>query len=216
MYLSASAELNRFHGYVEAIPEFYRRLKLLAERYTKSLDDLPMKDAARQGREGFRKKFERDEAAIRVERRLFEEFSAILDRLASIASKELSGEAQSIDDGYFLKDLYRRLMYLSFNRSGTNVAQTPMALVVDVASDYQSRTCLEVGVGRPAVIYAAIPDSANTFACKGAVYLYYEFLRPLQDRLNDSEWRELLRDLNGTAERPWVSTRPELGFATKR
>jgi len=236
VYKSASRELDRFHGYVEPVPEFYRRLKQLIERYTRSLDNcglflrvgkdrdsvlaalgptVPMRDAAHQGPEGYRKILERREAAIRVERSLFEELASVLDQLEAIASKEVTGEAQSIDDGYFLKGLYRRLMYLSFNRSGANIAQTSMAIVSDVASEYRSQTCLEVGVGRPAAIYAAIPDSANTFVCKGAVYLYYEFLRPIQNRLNDSEWRDLSRDQSQPTDRPWIFTRPEVGLTTE-
>jgi hypothetical protein len=156
---------------------------------------------------------QRKEAAIRLARSDYEEFCAILSTLQALAEQELRGERQSIDDGIFLKGIGRELVRLSFNRSGASVARQSMAEITDVATEYQSGQCLEVGNGRPMVIYAAIPDSDRTFVCRGAVYMYYEFVRPIAERLDDARWRTDSEYVDECAETPWLATRPELGYA---
>ncbi|MFQ5653912.1 MAG: DUF3160 domain-containing protein [Planctomycetota bacterium] len=232
--VGASAMVDRFHGYVEPFPDFYTRLDALLWRMVEAFEGcglfdrierdrkavLKKMDAAEKKRgdrdsggwdpERDRRDLERREAEIRVDRAAVEELSTMLRRFASIAAKELRGEAQSIDDGVFLKGLERRLVRLSFNRSNTSTAQQSMAVISDVATEYRSGECLEVGVGRPRAIYVAVPDAGRTFVCKGAVYTYYEFLRPIDERLDDREWKELSLDVEESELRPWIESRPEL------
>jgi hypothetical protein len=234
VYLCGSAVTDRFHGYVEPVPVFYARLdstllrmeavleacglfeKIEASR-APILDSLHVLEETRglaraASRDAARGRTSLKEAAIRIDRAALREFSGILGRLERIAAGELRGQAQSIDDGLFLKGLGRRLMYLSFNRSGTFTARQSMALIVDVASEYSSAGCLEIGVGRPLEIYVAVPDSGRTFVCRGAAYSYYEFVQPISDRLDDERWRELTQDWSSSPQRPWVATRPDLGL----
>jgi hypothetical protein len=232
-YMGMSAMLDRFHGYVEPVPQFYSSLDTLLARVGEQLDGVGLwdriaedkkrtlagleppvtaSDNKRGSRTDFMARLRRDEANIRLERSDLEEFSSILRHLESLATRELRGGRQTIDDGFFLKGLHRRLMRLSFNRSGTNVAQTPMAVITDVASEYSTGECFEVGVARPWLIYAGVPDDGRTFVCKGAVYSYTEFTQPIQDRLDDTRWREMSRYVDETERLPWIATRPDLGF----
>lgn len=232
-YLGMSGMLDRFHGYVEPVPQFYSSLDTLLARVVGQLDEVGLWDriaedkkktlagleppvTAGDGKSGSRADYmarlRRDEANIRLERGDLEEFSSILRHLGSLATRELHGEPQTIDDGFFLKGLHRRLMRLSFQRSGTNVAQTSMAVITDVASEYSTGECFEVGVARPWIIYAGVPDDGRTFICKGAVYSYTEFTQPIQDRLDDTRWREMSRYVDEAEHLPWIATRPDLGF----
>jgi hypothetical protein len=151
---------------------------------------------------------ERTAHAVRVDRACFAELSAVLTRLRDIAEEELAGKPQTIDDGVFLKRVSYRFKFLAFDRSNASGAQIPMAVITDVASEYQSGQCLEVGTGRPRAIYVAVPDGDHTYVCRGAVYSYYEFTRPLAQRLDDPAWKRMVQ---GNLLPPaWMDTRPAL------
>jgi hypothetical protein len=237
-YSCASAMTDRFHGYVDPYPRFYERLNELVQR----IDDVGSRvqlyagiDAdVRRVRESIASKagvsvdaFSRAEAVrgipyvsryafreaeVRLSRVVFEEFSSILTRLEAIAEKELRGEGQSIDDGFFLKGLGRRFKHLAFNHSNSDRAQTSMAIVSDVATEYFFKECLEAGVGRPLSIYVAVPDAGRHIICRGAVYTYYEFTQPVSRRLDDQEWREIARYPEESTRVPWIVSRPNLGL----
>lgn len=65
-----------------------------------------------------------------------------------------------------------------------------MALIADVHTDYLAGRALEVGVGIPQRIYVAVKDkSGGSRICVGYVYSYYEFDQPMDQRLNDDEWK---------------------------
>ena len=72
--------------------------------------------------------------------------------------------------------------------------------------------CLEVGVGRPFLIYATMKDAGRTYVCRGAVYSYYEFCQPLDNRLDDGDWRRMSRQFDELQNPPWIALRPELGI----
>jgi len=220
MYACQSGMTDRFHGYVEPYPHFYRRLNELVRHVLVRLDACELFDLVAQDRAAvlaqidttrkrgdYGAKVRRDEAAMRVERQLFEELATILDQLERLAAKELRGEAQSIEDGVFLKSLHSRLKLLAFNRSNSDRAPRSMARVIDVATEYMHGECLEVGVGSPAVLHAAISDGGRTFVCQGAIYTYYEFTRPAGGQLDDGEWQALLADPGPAAPSPWLSSR---------
>lgn len=218
-YMCTSAELDRFHGYVEPYPEFYARLdtlaarfaglferhglyeRLRAERERSLLEAEAAEEKARKFRDGSpgmgqihdsRRYYEtaaaRKAEAVRIDEKTFEDLSALLRRCRLIAEKELRGEAQSIEDGFFLKGIREKLKGLAFNRSNSDLAPESMAFVCDVATEYLHGECLEVGVGRPNAIYVAVPDDGKTFVCRGAVYDYYEFTRPIRSRMTGEEW----------------------------
>ncbi len=136
------------------------------------------------------------------------ELSSILKRLTLIAQDQLQGEHQSPADGEFLKRLGRRMRHLSFNRSsGGNHADVAMSCIIDVAVEYQSGDCLEVGVGRPLVLYVALPEGNRRYVCRGAIYSYHEFLWPSADRLNDDRWREMTGAETTNSSPPWLAGR---------
>ncbi len=67
----------------------------------------------------------------------------------------------------------------------------PAALVADVATDPGGKA-LEVATGHIHQIYVAVPIDGQLRLAVGGVYSYYEFPWPLDDRLTDSKWHQML------------------------
>jgi hypothetical protein len=207
---------------VEPVPAFYARLDSLVQRLSAwcaadSLFQLSAADTMFQTEaspglnavpRSYRDDVARREALIRLRPADIEEFSRILRHLESIANKELAGQDQSVENAVFLKTLYRRLMYLSFNRSGTKTAQVSMAVVTDVAHEWQSGQTWQVGVGRPWLLYVAVPWRGDRYVCKGAIYSYTELTRPVGERLTDTQWRGMTGPKRTDGPAPWIADSP--------
>ena len=70
-----------------------------------------------------------------------------------------------------------------------------------VVADVHTRTpdCLEEGVGHLWEMTAAVGEGGQARALKGAVGSYYEFRQPIQKRLTDEEWRQMLAESKAPA-----------------
>jgi hypothetical protein len=229
IYMGISGMLDRFHGYVDPYPEFYSRLSGLTDRFVASLEECGLFDRMEeeiaplkarlaelpQGIDAYKERTRLQESSIRATREMYAELSGLLPRLEEIARKELRGEAQSVADGMFLKSLRRKFQRLAFNWSNSDHHRESMALVTDPATEYSTGRCLEVGIGRPLAMYVAVPFEGSSFVCRGPIYSYYEFLRPIEDRLDDETWRRLSRDLDEPDRLPWMARFPDLGLARR-
>ncbi len=224
-YAGMSAMLDRFHGCVDPYPEFYIRLAGLTDRFVSALERCglfdrldeevaPLRERAAaldRGLDQYEERTRLKEAGIRATREMYAELRDILPDLAAIAQKELRGEGQSLEDGVFLKGLHRKFKRLAFNWSSSDHHRESMALITDPATDYYSERCLQVGIGRPLVMYVAVPFGDRTYVCRGPVYSYYEFSRPITERLDDETWRRLCRELEPDLL-PWFGRFPEIGL----
>ena len=74
---------------------------------------------------------------------------------------------------------------------GSEIPRDDAPRVVDVVYNPNLGEYLEVGVGRPRIMYVLYPTDQGEVLCRGAVLPYYEFRSP--KRLDDGEWRALLR-----------------------
>lgn len=231
-YMGTSRLEDRFHGYVEPYPLVYAALDSLVHRWielgdrtgyfrrldVRTADRLLNADgqdavdawraAQAQGKDSFVGNDEARLAANVPDRRLLLNLSSLLARWGDLAERELRGEPQTAADGFFLKSLQDRLKRICFNRSSSGHANMSMARVIDLATEYASGECWEVAVGRPAVIYVAVPDGDRRVVCRGAVYTFTEFTRPVSARLTDAEW--IAVEKSTEAPRPWLSYRPDL------
>jgi len=66
-----------------------------------------------------------------------------------------------------------------------------MALVADVHTDPTSRNVLEVAVGNPMRMYAVVPCWGQNYLAVGSCFSYYEFTKPMTERMTDAEWQAL-------------------------
>ncbi|UCG44118.1 MAG: DUF3160 domain-containing protein, partial [candidate division WOR-3 bacterium] len=66
-----------------------------------------------------------------------------------------------------------------------------MVLVADVHTHPTTGSVLEEAVGNPVRLYAVIPFYGKQYLAIGACYSYYEFTKPMSQRMTDEEWRAL-------------------------
>ena len=181
-------------GYIEPMPVFWGRLLALMQMTSKGLDDLNvLTPEARQQ---------------------FDELETMLQQMIEIVDKQLTNEPLSIEDRQFIKSLPGTLDSIL---TGTEEAALKTTLVADVHTYTRERTVVEEATGKVDLIAVACPASDDSvFLAVGPVLSYYEFKHPMNDRLTDEAWRELL-DSPEKPERPeWyvplmgdISTDPE-------
>ncbi|GIW79733.1 MAG: hypothetical protein KatS3mg105_1540 [Gemmatales bacterium] len=181
-------------GYVEPIPEFYARLLALTRMTNKGLAEMNVLDKA---------------AKQRLDR-----FERIIERLLAIAEKELANEALSREDLSFVCGIAAELEQLSaapkrgtVSDSKKDVMKT--TLIADVHTDQNSKKVLEEGTGYLDLgLFVCRRPDGSLAVYAGPVLSYYEFKHPMNDRLTDEKWREMLEKGTAPAQPEW--TRPYL------
>lgn len=170
-------------GYVEPVPEFYGRLLDLARMNREGLDEADLLDDSSRSR--------------------LESLETILARLEEISTKELEGRELTEDDAEFINDFVERL---NGAIEGVDEKSKKTTIVADVHSDANTGQVLEEGVGRVRLVAVAydLPDGRVLLAA-GPVFSYYEFKQPMDDRLTDEAWREMLAD-SPPAEAEWTAS----------
>ena len=81
-----------------------------------------------------------------------------------------------------------------------------MAVIADVHTDPRAgiEEVLEVGVGHPLRMYVLLDYEGTTFVTEGAIFSYHEFTWPMDERLTDGEWQEML-DTGAAPDMPeWI------------
>ncbi len=111
--------------------------------------------------------------------------------LQAIAEKEIKGEKMDpgeIMDAWHTGD--RMEDFATFPGEGmTNDEDRSMATVADVHTDPNTRTALEEGVGSPLSVLALIPFEGKTYIAEGGMFSYYEFAKPMSERMTDAQWQ---------------------------
>lgn len=207
--LGGSLPADRFHGYVEPYPAFYRELAVLSRQLLSRFDEADLWTQVLRSPGGARDKRLPSTFDLRPRREHWVEFLEILDQLSAIAERQISGEGQTVADGYFLRELHWKLTNLSFHRDYAG-PESSMALVTEGASHYQTGECLQIAIGRPREIYLAVEDAGSTYVCKGAIYAYHEMVKPMNALWDDVSWRFETRDAGGP--QPLLMGEAEMGY----
>lgn len=180
-------------GYVEPNPHLYARLASLSAMTRDGLDArglLNERDADSLDRmeqlaldlKIISEKELRDESLTEAEYELIRSFGGQLEHFWMEALRDQSQEGGR--------------SYLLTNN--------PAMLVADVATAPPD-TVLQEATGFVNQIYAIVPVEGKLRIAKGAVFSYYEFPWPAQDRLTDEKWREMVMNRQ-TPELPaWTS-----------
>ncbi len=170
-------------GYVEPVPDFYARLFALTKMTNQGLDEMGVLDPASKAR--------------------LTNLEDILSRLQSISEKELENEELTAEDYEFIKNFGDQL-------EGTIIDVDDKArkttIVADVHTDGNTEAVLEEGVGYVDMIVVAykLPDGRILIGA-GPVMSHYEFKQPMEARLTDEKWREML-EANPPEKPEWTST----------
>ncbi len=169
-------------GYVEPVPEFYARLLALTEMTEKGLVDLDVLNETEKDR--------------------LHNLGLILERLMNISVAELENEALTENDYRFIMDFGTNLDSLV---TGVNAKGKETTIVADVHTDCNTGMVLEEGVGYVDLILVAyiVPDG-RIIVGAGPVLSYYEFKRPMDDRLTDDKWKEMLESDLPPEKPGWV------------
>jgi HEAT repeat protein len=208
--LGGSAALSDLKGYVEPVPEYYRELGAIVRQTREFLEQHGIFDKTGTGinvqaeMRAAEKQYRNPASAPppSAKREHYVDLENLLGQLAAISEKELKKLPLDREDNRVIEDFGRRLRYLAFNIT-TSEAHEDMSVIADVAGEYQSGQVLEVGVGRALPIYVLAPSIYGPIICQGGIFSYYEFPRPINNRLNDQEWRALL-DSKASGYYPWL------------
>jgi hypothetical protein len=166
-------------GYVEPNVRFYDRLLKLT----------------RQSRDGLsRRKLLSDTLKDR-----FEQFDDLLTFLKTVSEKELRNEKlteEQYNQIRYIGGELERLTLSVMTGSPTSwelvsQADRDMAVVADVHTAIPK--VLEEAVGHANEILAIVPIEGRLSLTRGAVFSYYEFKQPIDDRLTDEKWQALLK-----------------------
>ncbi len=166
-------------GYVEPVPEFLGRLLALTQMTRVGLSDMAVLSDQATGR--------------------LVSFEEMLNKLIEIATKELTSQPLSGQDRGYLGNLPEHLENTVMSVADVSLRTT---LVADVHTCGSEEMVLEEAVGKVDLIVVAYPQpDGSAFLAVGPVLSYYEFKHPMEDRLTDEKWRELL-DSPNKPERP--------------
>lgn len=157
-------------GYVEPVPEFYNRLLALTRMTTNGLDEMNVLDETAKYR--------------------LESLERILERLVEMSEKELKNEELTKEDYDFIENFGDELNAVI---SEVDDKAKKTTIIADVHTDSNTKQVLEEGVGYVDLIVVAykVPDGRILIGA-GPVMSYYEFKQPMQDRLTDEKWRDML------------------------
>jgi hypothetical protein len=174
-------------GYIEPVPELFRSLARAALRLEQALGNGVVEKNARS---------------------YLIHWQSMMARLARMAKDELAGRPLRKADLKFLNhavDLHREVYgdrmydgwyptlywkpYWTAKPKSHIEAGISKPVVADVHTDADGGKVLQVGVGNPAMMIVALDIGGKTALYAGPVYSFYAFHQPLDQRLNDNEWR---------------------------
>jgi len=183
-------------GYVEPNPYVYARLASLLKMTSEGLETRGLLSANMKENLG-----------------LMEQLTMTLKQ---ISEKELNNENLSDADYEIIRSYGGQIehFWLEINKDEAQykelgqrdfLDQNPAAVVADVATDPNGKV-LEEGTGKISDIYVVFPLKGKLKIAKGGVYSYYEFPWPMNDRLTDAKWREILNSDQAPQLPEWTSS----------
>jgi len=179
------------YGYVEPYPEVYARLEEMMKDLRNNLVALDL------AIEGIPEKIK--------------EFEELLDKLKIISEKEIYNVSLDDEEYELIWNIGSKLVSLKefpleILEKITSDTDEKIEIVADVHTDVNTGQVLEEGVGSPFNIYVIIDDAQEIRICRGAVFSYYEFKHPMEDRLTDEKWQEMGEKRERPNQPDWVKT----------
>ena len=166
------------HGYVEPYPDLYARLQSLASMLRDGLAS-------------------RDLLIPELDTKL-QLLTSVYGNLTRFSIMELENQELSQDDYNYINripKIFAGIVNFDLDVFQNIVSDTDsqMAIIADVHTDPNTGNVLEVGTGVPFLLFAVVQDNhGNLRLTVGGTYSYYEFQWPLNDRLTDETWHDML------------------------
>jgi hypothetical protein len=146
------------------------------------------------------------------------QFNEIVSKLLSISEKELRNQELTEDEYKFIREFAGSLRQICVKFEECNndedkgveiwgSADYRTTLIADVHTDQNTKQVLEEGTGEIELMVVAYlqPDGRIVLGC-GPVFSYYEFKHPMNDRLTDEKWREILKGKDAPERPEWTSS----------
>lgn len=186
-------------GYVEPEPLVYARFADLSDRTAQGLQKYGMLNVNER------------ENLLRL--------SQMADMFLEISKKELTNETLTEEEYELIRTYGGNIEHFwieaikeqSGGSEGVAAQECPASLVVDIATDPNGQV-LEAATGSPSQIYVVVKVDGKVKIARGSVYSFYQFPWPMDDRLTDSRWRQMLGvqpDAEGNYDRDQSITKPE-------
>jgi len=176
-------------GYVEPEPLVYLRFKNLSDLTAQGLKNY-----------GMLSKEEEENLLL---------LSEMADTLLEISKKELQDEVLTDEEYEFIRGYGGSIEHFWMETvkdlndgSGVATQEAPAALVVDIATNPNGEV-LEAVTGDPSIIYVVVKVDGKIKIASGSVFTFYQFKWPLEDRLTDSKWHQML-GIQQSEEGEWV------------
>lgn len=167
-----------YRGYVEPEPVIYARFARLTDMTAQGLEQYGMLSPEDQ------------ENLSRL--------SQIAKQLQVISRKELQEENLTDEEyefiecyGGYIEHFWYDAVKGEEGTEGISSEEYPAAVVVDIATD-PNGVVLEAATGNPSLIYVVVRVDGKLKIAKGSVYDFYQFAWPMEDRLTDSKWRQMM------------------------
>lgn len=136
-----------------------------------------------------------------------ERFEEILTRALEIVDKELRDQPISPEENEFIVSVAEQLVPIVTGTFASPYSFDPpeeyrRALVADVFTNAEVGRVLEVATGIPYRMHVLLNDGdGGKRIATGYGYSYYEFYGPMDQRMTNEEWREIVYDAGGSPER---------------
>ncbi len=142
----------------------------------------------------------------------FESFEEMLANLKTISEKELRNEKLTEDEYNSIRSIGGTLEYLTLSvMTGqpdtwelVNETDKDMACIADVHTG--GNRVLEEAVGHANEILVIVPVEGKLVLTRGAVFSYYEFIYPAEDRLTDEKWQKMVNLGRAPAPPSWTNS----------
>jgi hypothetical protein len=177
-------------GYVEPVPRLYARLAALCSMMVRGFESRSILPDV-------------------ISQRLLA-LHDFLRSLEAISVKELDGELLNSTDLDLIHNSGSVLEYITeMPRELSTVTSSTdenMAVIADVHTDLNTGKVLEEGVGYPMEIFVAVHVNDEIILTRGGTFSYYEFPHPMDDRLTDEAWQEMLENEDEPPMPSWSSS----------
>ncbi|MEA1963529.1 MAG: DUF3160 domain-containing protein [Candidatus Aerophobetes bacterium] len=179
------------YGYVEPYPEVYERIEEMMRDLKNNLKILGITP------QGISEKIS--------------SFENLLAKFKGISERELMQKQLTDEDYKLIWNIGANLASMKkfpseIMKKITSGTDEKIDLVADVHTDPNTKQVLEEGVGSPFNIYVIVEDSRGRRLCRGAVFSYYEFKHPMEDRLTDEKWQEMQKRKERPLQPDWVAS----------
>ena len=165
-------------GYVEPEPDVFGRLASLVAATSSGLSSFGLLDQT-----------DADNLAI---------LQSLATQLQTIAQKELRNELPTEEEfelirsyGAQLEHFWQEVCKDEAEDDLFTTRDFPAAIITDIATDPEGRV-LQIGTGAVTTIYVVVPLDGTLRLASGGVYSFYQFAQPIDQRLTDTTWRQML------------------------